>query len=122
MGKSIFDRFLVLFVHWASYTVFAAKDRSTRLAIRRNYLFFRPSLKAKRGARIVVLLTGLPRSFCIIAVAVAIEGGAIRRGLVGPVAGRVPLAAHGRYTPASILLTGFRLFPEFRGGKLEPAI
>jgi hypothetical protein len=42
LGKSVFDRFLVLFVHWTSYTIFPAKDTSTRLAIRRNYLFFRP--------------------------------------------------------------------------------
>jgi hypothetical protein len=37
--KYFFGRFLVLFVHWASYVIFAAKDRPTRLAIRRNYLF-----------------------------------------------------------------------------------
>jgi hypothetical protein len=41
LGKPIFDRFLTLFVNFTSYTIFTAKGRSTRLAIRRIY-FFRP--------------------------------------------------------------------------------
>jgi hypothetical protein len=42
LGKSIFDHFLVLFVPCASCIIFTAKDRSTRLATRRGYLFYPP--------------------------------------------------------------------------------